>query len=641
MASMRSCVTWLLVVGVATVAGLPPLSTTAISTNSSTVQLTVVKEEVSTIYVIVCPPPRPNTTRTLLPSVLTTTTTFTTPPATRRPTPGPEDAQPAFATALSPPPTIPTPIGLPSPPSVPSPVSPIDNLNVTLEAGSLDLSEQEEGGHEATVRARGCGWVGVGAGIPTWPNRLVFHTSGGLSLLPGWYEAMTNLTTLKLRAKGGLGGTWACSQLSPTLEILQMSHTPLELLLLQDCPTALKAVEMEHSGLTSVSLCAPNLKTLNVSWNQVSSALGQDWVECQGGANGVEELRVQHNLLSKVSTCGWPGLVILDVRNNQISELNMSTCVSGGLLTLMAAHNRLATPPELPKTLRHLYLNHNHLTALPALPHDMLEADFSHNQISDLGKARFKRARRLQHLNLAHNHISKIHDKDLHGLRDLRELDLSNNRLKDIAALVFQNLQQLKLLQLHHNHLSMLDSRLLASFPTTVRASFHNNPWSCTCSLLRDLKTHTACRRNHCRQQIQCLESDSWHDADELLKQCLHNVQEVNRNTSPSSHRTMSILLSDEDESDGNGRIDDTEDADDFKASQKKEGYGVAFVVPIMVVLVIVAILSVLTHRLYRRHRRYLQTSCFRCCPLPTPPASVTHDQLPHKDNDSDTETEL
>lgn len=36
------------------------------------------------------------------------------------------------------------------------------------------------------------------------------------------------------------------------------------------------------------------------------------------------------------------------------------------------------------------------------------EADFSHNKVVSIGKSRFKRARKLMHLNLAHNHLSAL-----------------------------------------------------------------------------------------------------------------------------------------------------------------------------------------------------------------------------------------
>ncbi|XP_042874691.1 insulin-like growth factor-binding protein complex acid labile subunit, partial [Penaeus japonicus] len=321
-------------------------------------------------------------------------------------------------------------------------------------------------------------------------------TSGTLSLAPGWSAFATELW---MRATGGLEHKGdLCAIMPPTLRFLDASRTLLGELVVGSSCAPLRRVEAAHSSLTRVSLCTPALVTLHVSGNDVAGGL--EWEACAGGVAAVELLQANHNELTSASTCGWPGLHTLDVRHNRLESLDLTTCPPRNLTRVTAARNLLQTPPELTPTLLHVDLSRNSLAELPALTSALLTADFSHNGIVEVGKHRFKQARKLLHLKLAHNHLTQLHAHDLIGLRELRMLDVSYNRLREVSAGSFRHLRHLQRLHLQHNHLTTIDARDLAALTPRTHAIVHHNPWACTCSLLKSLQQLQNCAV--CQHQV-------------------------------------------------------------------------------------------------------------------------------------------
>nr|XP_053626930.1 leucine-rich repeats and immunoglobulin-like domains protein 1 [Cherax quadricarinatus] len=502
----------------------------------------------------------------------------------------------------------------------------------------VDLSQLEcGGGNQLVVDVEGCGHVGVGGGVPEWAEGLTLAIKGSLVLKPGWWGETLTLREMWMRVASGVDGEeegGLCETLPPSLEMLDISHTPMETLTLKaSCaPPALQRLEASHAALLRLALCAPSLVTLHVSGNEVGG--GMQWAACDGGVASVEYLQANGNQLTAASTCGWGSLRNLDLRHNLLAGLDLASCPPANLTHLTAAHNYLATPPTLPPALLQLDLSHNLLTTFPILTHALMEVDLSHNKVVEVGKSTFKRARKLLHLNLAFNRLTQLHERDFVGLRTLRTLDVSHNRLLHIAPATFNHLHNLRRLHLHKNRLVDLDARDLATLKVHTHVTVHDNPWACSCQLLADLSNLQACPT--CQQEsvaLECRERGTWTPAKTLLHSCLQAVQEVTQWHGDDK--------SDEDLS---------EEEPETLAGGGKGNPKVVMVVPGLVVLLLVAITALLSYRLYHRHRHAITSRlapfcgfCGHCAPNSINNNHHNHqrDQLSQIGNDSDTETEL
>lgn len=534
------------------------------------------------------------------------------------------------------------------------------NSEAKVDFGALEFDRNEE----VTLETEGCQRVVVGGGVPNWVERLSLTTSeGSIVLQKGWAQGADNLKKLWLRISEGLiidasaqngeakvevnltadeddqnGIQKLCSVLPPTLELIDASHTPLKLLYLEEhCSSRLRRLEVSHSSLTSVALCTPNLVTLHLSWNSIQGTI--DWITCKGGLAGVEYLQANRNLLSEVSTCGWMGLRTLDVRRNAITSLDLSTCSSSNLTSVTASHNQLVTPPILPDALLELDLSHNRLESLPMITSTLMSADFSHNNIFEVGKSRFKRARKLLHLNLAYNHITHLKEHALTGLRELRTLDISHNKLREIAGASLLSLRRLQELHLHHNHLTTLDARDLAAL-THAHATLHHNPWMCVCHLLSALQRLQHCPEcQHQTVAIECRERRSWVAATSVLRTCMQAVQEVTQRLNDESDEDLS-----------------EEDGYDERGNSASETNAV-IAVPFLLILVICGAIVAMSCRYYHSHKRTIRARlhpfcsvCGLCSVCGCSSAAVNNNDLNHHgqlsqndddDDDSDSETAL
>ncbi|KAK7075544.1 hypothetical protein SK128_022061 [Halocaridina rubra] len=540
------------------------------------------------------------------------------------------------------------------------------HLNDVILSDSLEYVNLStlvyDGNVEVSMEVEGCHYLGLDSGIPEWIERLSLANEGILVFQKGWAAQASHLKKLWFRISKNLvqhenlesgysvrvleedsqSGTEKsldslCNFLPPYLEVFDGSHTPLNILALdEDCSSKLLRLEASHSSIVSVALCTPSLVTLHLSWNSIKGDL--EWAACKDGLAAVEYLQVNQNSLSEVSTCGWDGLRTLDLRRNTIISLDLSTCPSSNLTSVTASHNELITPPVLPQALLHLDLNHNLLESLPMITSTLMTADFSHNSIIEIGKSRFKRARKLLHLSLAYNRITHLKEHDLKGLRELRRLDISHNRLREIAGASLMSLRRLEELYIHHNHLTKLDARDLASLIPRTYATLHHNPWLCSCQLLsalQRLQYCTDCKHRLLTVPVECKERGSWVAASAVLRSCLQAVQDV-------THR-----LNDESDEDLSEEIDDKKESEDGDP-------GVVMAVPGVLILILIGAAAAVVYRWYGRNKRTLNSRLLpfcnrcRCCTIcGCSPVSMNkndlnhHGQLSHTDHDSDTETEL
>ncbi|KAG0720851.1 Leucine-rich repeat transmembrane protein FLRT1 [Chionoecetes opilio] len=517
-----------------------------------------------------------------------------------------------------------------------SPTHSIATSGVGMRGVILNLTgiAQEGSGGQVLVDVEGCGCVGMAVGVPVWAEGVTFAIHGSLRLPNTWWLGSEGLREMWVRVSNGLGMEGLCEYLPPTLQTLDLSYTPLgELILEKRCSPALQRLEAIGSTLTQVSLCSPALTTLYVNGNEMSGDM--DWAGCVGGLSSVMYLHASNNYLTSASTCNWPALETLELRDNWLTSLDLTTCPPRNLTSLTASKNYLTVAPSpLPPALVLLYLSHNNITELPVFSRVIQDADFSHNSLSRVGDARFRRARKLHHLNLAHNHIKEIAEKDFYGLKKLHRLDLSHNKLASIAPSSLLPLHHLRHIHLHHNHLTHLDHRDIHALSTHAHALLHNNPWACRCQMLAALVQLQSCADcKHKRVALQCKERDHLQEVTALLHTCLQAIKS-----------TQGL----QDESD--------EDYSEEQRDKVDDSTGAVLIVPSLVVLIAIAVSLAIGYKMYRKHRRALFNTfspccgwCGRCAPQGINNNNHNHhhhhqeaSQLPTGElQDSDTETEM
>ncbi|EFX81907.1 hypothetical protein DAPPUDRAFT_27061, partial [Daphnia pulex] len=128
------------------------------------------------------------------------------------------------------------------------------------------------------------------------------------------------------------------------------------------------------------------------------------------------------------------------------------------LRSLRLAHNRIATirqSLDFYADLELLDLSHNALTGLGQRQlgsQKVLRAlNLSHNAIGHLDSHGFQGLGQLQVLDLRHNELAALDDGSLADLQQLVELDLSENRIERLSDQCFASLGRLRSLNLRAN----------------------------------------------------------------------------------------------------------------------------------------------------------------------------------------------
>ena len=120
--------------------------------------------------------------------------------------------------------------------------------------------------------------------------------------------------------------------------------------------------------------------------------------------------------LKHLATINFKELITLDLRNNDISDINI--------------------------------LDKLNLKKLNNL-------DLSHNEISDINILEKVNFKQLQLLNLSYNKISDINILEKVDFKQLQKLDLSNNKISDIKVLERVHFKQLEYLDLSNNKITI------------------------------------------------------------------------------------------------------------------------------------------------------------------------------------------
>ncbi|KAK7071419.1 Leucine rich repeat, partial [Halocaridina rubra] len=112
----------------------------------------------------------------------------------------------------------------------------------------------------------------------------------------------------------------------------------------------------------------------------------------------------------------------------------------------------------------------------------------NNSDISSIQNRTFNGLKNLQVLRLDHNQIEVLHGFEFVDLHGLRELYLNNNHLKHLSNVSFSPLRALELLRIDNNLLSTFPVWNLALNPFLLEVSLFNNPWSCECGYLANLR---------------------------------------------------------------------------------------------------------------------------------------------------------
>lgn len=103
----------------------------------------------------------------------------------------------------------------------------------------------------------------------------------------------------------------------------------------------------------------------------------------------------------------------------------------------------------------------------------------------------------LTYLDLGHNMLTKLFPQMFEGLYNLEALDLRFNMIEIIVEKTFHSLTKLKALDISGNQLQTISRYELGTLSRLDRLWIGNNPWSCQCDYLEEMKNLTLAIVDH------------------------------------------------------------------------------------------------------------------------------------------------
>lgn len=196
--------------------------------------------------------------------------------------------------------------------------------------------------------------------------------------------------------------------------------------------------------------------------------------------NHVNEFDVHNNPIVNFGNC------VINAQSIDIRNTNAHGCYIGARTKrLMASNNQIAfidTSDAIATNLEHLDVAHNRLTKLHNLTRfeHLKYLDLTGNAICDIGLNSFGRMHQLEVLNLRNSGLSHIYFGLFSHKSKLRTLDLSYNKLGHIDFRMFVAMKSLVELHLDGNNLNQLDATEVRTiFPALTKIGISQNDWSC------------------------------------------------------------------------------------------------------------------------------------------------------------------
>ncbi|XP_047462641.1 leucine-rich repeat-containing protein 40 isoform X2 [Mugil cephalus] len=258
-------------------------------------------------------------------------------------------------------------------------------------------------------------------------------------------------------------------------------------------------LNLSGKGLTEVpqNVYRLNIETPEDALQNVSFGASDRWWE----VTDLITLILSSNQLTQLSDDIrlLPGLIKLDLHDNQLRSLPSALGELQELRELQLSHNQLSSLPVEICTLKNLHRLTLQQNLLESLPNEMgqlenlSELDLSNNCLKIL-PASIGCLKSLQKVSLCHNKLSCLPDS-LTQLTNVKLLDCSNNQLSDIPASISKllALEQLylrhnnlrRLPQLHapalkelyvgNNQIEQLEAKQLASLPSIILLELRDN----------------------------------------------------------------------------------------------------------------------------------------------------------------------
>ena len=177
----------------------------------------------------------------------------------------------------------------------------------------------------------------------------------------------------------------------------------------------------------------------------------------------------------------WPFIFVLALSSLSCVQgfcPSQCQCNDAALETDCSSARLDVVPILLNPALRSLRLAHNRISTIRQsldFYADLEVLDLSHNALTGLGQRQLESQKVLRWLNLSFNAIGSLDSRGFQGLGQLEVLDLSNNELTSVEDGVLAELEQLAELDLSYNRIERLSDHCFASLSRLRSLDLSNN----------------------------------------------------------------------------------------------------------------------------------------------------------------------
>lgn len=165
-------------------------------------------------------------------------------------------------------------------------------------------------------------------------------------------------------------------------------------------------------------------------------------------------------------------------------------------------------PDKIPMNATVLYLDGNAIRTLGAhafLGRKLLRVLYLNGSAVERVQNRtFHGLRELEVLHLDDNRVSAVHGDEFYGLDKLRELYLNRNRIAYVNGTAFRFMHRLTVLRLDHNRIAQFPAWRLP--PSVNRLTLADNPWTCACDFVRQLREYGAAAPVTDAERVRCVD---------------------------------------------------------------------------------------------------------------------------------------
>ncbi|KAL2084227.1 hypothetical protein ACEWY4_019745 [Coilia grayii] len=200
--------------------------------------------------------------------------------------------------------------------------------------------------------------------------------------------------------------------------------------------------------------CTNVTGSLDLSLNRLKTVGCLEFLE---GQNFLQNITVEHNILSELKTCrtrSFHSLTFLSYRYNRILKVNeFAFAHTPRLQTLQLNINIIA------------FMHHKALCNLT----ELINLRLDNNLLSDLYNDSFIDLHNLKTLNLRNNQLSVIFKNTFQSLKSLYILDLGGNKISQFSEGAFTGLESLAKIYLDRNRLTQKYIPMFAKLSTTLK----------------------------------------------------------------------------------------------------------------------------------------------------------------------------